>query len=501
VTLFRLTGGWAVVLVLAVVMSAGASADTGGGLKPDLRLLIDISGSMKTSDPDNLRAPALDMIVRLLPEGARAGVWSFGEEVSVLVPHGIVDSEWRSQAQAAMARIDNSGQRTNIPAAIAAATYDLDRLDPGYRTSIVLLTDGKVDVAESPMVNAGAARKLLENEAAELGVTGIPVHTIALSGEADWVFLKSLAQASGGIAEKAEDATKLGAIFLQSLEMVAPTARVPLAGSRFTIDPSVEEFTALVFYQGETGELQLLSPGGEKYQPGDKNDVINWFQNGQFALVTVSAPVPGEWRLRAPDQATVRVSVISDLELGIDPPANSMPSDRQAEIGLWITNRGEPITDPEVLAAFKLVVEVNSPAGKVELINVSEAYPSPADGEYRVLIPLFEQPGRYELMVRLEGQTLQREMPLHIQVSPPPEEATLVTRGQEPPQDDFKAPLFILAAVLAVALGVIWLILRRRKRRKLEIWERRSRQMESGSFSREALDGVSAAEKEDPGAT
>lgn len=490
--------GWLAVLLVSALLLGNAHADTGGaGLKPDLRLLIDISGSMKVSDPDNLRAPALDLIVRLLPEGARAGVWSFGEEVAVLVPHGVVDSNWRSQARDAMARIDNSGQRTNIPAAINAATYDLERLDPGYRTSIVLLTDGKVDVAESPMVNAGAARKLLANEAVELGVTGIPVHTIALSGEADWVFLRSLAETSGGIAEKAEDARELGAIFLQSLEMVAPTARVPMAGSRFTIDQSVEEFTALVFFPEQAGRLELVSPQGQKYQPGNQSEGVQWFQNQQFALVTVTSPEAGEWRLRAPDQATVRISVISDLGLGIDPPPNSMPAGRQAELGLWITNRGAPITDPEVLSAFKLVVEVSSPSGRLQQIKVSEAYPAPVDGEYRVLIPVFEEPGRYELMVRLEGQTLQRELPLHIEVAPPPEKATLVTRGQEPPGDDFKAPLAILAAVLAMTLCIIWLILRRRKKRKLEIWERRSRQLEAGALAREPLAGVTAAGTDD----
>lgn len=496
-----LTAAWLAVLLLAALMASGAKADTSGvGMKPDLRLLVDISGSMKTSDPDNLRAPALDLIVRLLPDGARAGIWAFGEDVAVLVPHGVVDSEWRDQAQAAMARIDNSGQRTNIPAAINAAIYDLDRLDPGYRTSIVLLTDGKVDVAESPMVNAGAARELLANEAQELGVTGIPVHTIALSGEADWVFLRSLAEASGGIAEQAEDAAELSSIFLQSLEMVAPTARVPMSGSRFNIDQSVKEFTALVFYQGESRRLELVNPAGQKYQPANRQDGVDWFQNEQFALVTVVSPEPGQWRLRAPSESTVRVSVISDLALGLDPPPNSMPMGRQAELGLWITNRGEPITDAEVLSAFNLVVEISSPDGGVERIKVSEAYPSPVDGEYRVLIPVFDEPGRYQVMVRLEGQTLQREMPLYIEVAAPPENATLVTRGQEPLEDDFETPLVILVGVLVLALGAIWLILRRRKQRKLEIWERRSRQLETDSSSRALLAGVSAKEEQDSGA-
>ena len=49
--------------------------------------------------------------------------------------------------------------------------------------------------------------------------------------------------------------------------------------------------------------------------------------------------------------------------------------------------------------------------------------------------------GRYQVMVRLHGDTLQRELPLLVEVAPPPEQATLVTRGQEPPEDDFERPL------------------------------------------------------------
>ena len=40
----------------------------------DVRLLIDVSGSMKLNDPANLRQPAIDLLVKLLPEGSKAGV-------------------------------------------------------------------------------------------------------------------------------------------------------------------------------------------------------------------------------------------------------------------------------------------------------------------------------------------------------------------------------------------------------------------------------------------
>ena len=58
---------------------------------PDVRILIDISGSMKHNDPHNLRAPALRLLTGLLPKGTRAGVWTYGQYVNMLVPLGEVD--------------------------------------------------------------------------------------------------------------------------------------------------------------------------------------------------------------------------------------------------------------------------------------------------------------------------------------------------------------------------------------------------------------------------
>ena len=52
----------------------------------DVRIVVDISGSMKETDPQNLRRPAVRLLARTLPEGASAGLWTFGQYVNMLVP-------------------------------------------------------------------------------------------------------------------------------------------------------------------------------------------------------------------------------------------------------------------------------------------------------------------------------------------------------------------------------------------------------------------------------
>jgi len=473
---FLRTLATAVLATLWAVMPQPAMADAalGGGLKPDVRLLIDISGSMKDSDPENLRAPALDLIVRLLPEGSKAGVWSFGHDVKQLVEHRVIDEAWRKAAVTAVMAIDNSGQLTNIPAAMDAATYDFDRLDPSYRTSIILLTDGKVDVSTSPMTNARAAGELLAQRAPDLGAFGIPVHTIALSSEADWAFLRSLATATGGIAEQAQSAERLTDIFYQSLEMVAPTARVPVAGTHFQIDESVREFTALIFFEDRSATLHLLGPDGNQYGPDQERAGWEWFRNRKFALVTVKNPNPGQWELLAPGAEKTRVTVISDLRLDVDPLPNSLPVGKRAELGLRLRERGEILKDREVLSVFDLLVEIRDPKGDVRVLDVMADYDVPADGEYRVQIPGLDLPGRYKITARLLGDTLERELPMYVEMTGSLNNSRISTLGELQPEGDFRTPVLAFVAALLVIALIVSGLLTRRRRRKLEVWKRRN---------------------------
>lgn len=61
----------------------------------DVRLLIDVSGSKQTNDPENLRVPAVLLVVELMPRGATSGIWTFSERVEPLIPAAIVGDKWK----------------------------------------------------------------------------------------------------------------------------------------------------------------------------------------------------------------------------------------------------------------------------------------------------------------------------------------------------------------------------------------------------------------------
>ena len=75
---------------IALVLSAFAGAVSAANV--DVRILIDVSGSMRKNDPMNLRIPAVRLVAELMPQGANAGIWMFSETVEQLIaPRKVCD--------------------------------------------------------------------------------------------------------------------------------------------------------------------------------------------------------------------------------------------------------------------------------------------------------------------------------------------------------------------------------------------------------------------------
>lgn len=461
------------IALLVLVLALSAPWVQAASPKPDVRLLIDNSGSMIKSDPDNMRATALTLIVRLLPEGSRAGVWLFGDKVTPLVSHRLVDDAWRAEALAAIAQIDNSGQRTNIPAALDAVLNQGLRLDPRFRTNVVLLTDGRVDVSPSPMANAKATEELLQRRAPAFGATGVPIHTIALSDDADWDVLQTLARTTRASADKAQSAEQLTAIYLEVLDRVAPPERVPMEGSSFSIDDRVSEFTALAFLQRGDAQTRLVSPGGTVYDADSKAKNISWFGADQFSVVTVREPEAGTWRLEAASDAHLQVTVISDLGLAVEPLPGSVPVGQVVELAVSVNEQDKPITDPEVLKLLTVQALITTPTNDTVTIKLSDAARS-TSGEYRVPLNLFDQAGRYQILVQALGKTLARELPLSMDVYQAPATAEeITTRDQDFGTASLRKPVLYGAVGLFVLILLLLLNARRRSKKRLAQWQKR----------------------------
>ena len=377
---------------------------------PDVRVIIDISGSMKLNDPENLRRPALDLLVRLFPEQTKAGVWTFGQWVNMLVKHDTVDEAWRQKALAAAQQINSVALYTNIPDALSKATDDIDNLDLNDDKHIILLTDGMVDISKSAQQNAAAREKILKEILPKLADAGFTIHTIALSKNADKELMERLAVETGGLTAVAHSAEDLTKIFLQAFDTAAPAEQVPLEGNGFIVDSSIEEFTALIFRKSGSDDAILVSPDQQQYRHDKPTPDISWHRTDSYDLITVKSPFEGEWQLIADLEPDSRVTIVSNLSLIVNRLAASMFVGGDTEISALIEEQGKTLKKPEILNLINMQVNIQRrDDGKQWQYSLSKLNPAPVDGLFSGELTMLQEAGVYDIVVRADGKTFSRE--------------------------------------------------------------------------------------------
>lgn len=385
----------------------------------DIRIVIDVSGSMQKTDPNNLRAPALRMLNGLIPTGSKAGVWTFGRYVNMEVKWGRVDKAWRELADHGADRIHSRGQYTNIESALERASTGWGKADPSTRRNLILLTDGKVDVSRDAEKNAQSRTNVLDKSLPELIRQGVKVHAIALSDQTDETLLKSLALKTQGSFEVAKTADDLQRIFLRMFERAVKPDTVPLNDNKFTIDGSISELTLLAFRKTDKESI-LVQPDGVRHSESKHAGNVKWrFEKG-YDLVTVSKPVAGVWVLDSEQDDDNRVMIVTDLKLQVDElPAYSTP-DKALDIKLELHNKNEKITKNSFLkfVNFSLLHKVSGSETSLDL-KARESLDINDKGIYlqRLEAPLAE--GEHEILVNVDARTFSRSKRINVQVQWP----------------------------------------------------------------------------------
>ncbi|BCD96780.1 VWA domain-containing protein [Marinagarivorans cellulosilyticus] len=384
----------------------------------DVRLVIDISGSMKRNDPQNLRQPAVNLLMELLPDGSHAGVWTFGKEVNMLVPFGEVDSQWREMATQKAGEINSVGLYTNIGGALEKATA-VTPTSQG-KAHIILLTDGMVDIDKDPLVNQKEWRRIVDKILPLVKDQGFSIHTIALSDHADTELMKKLSRATDGHSGTAKTADELMPEFLKAFDAAAPSQQLPLLGNRFVVDSSVEEFTALMFRGNPAESIALIGPDNEPVHHGDLSADVSWHHTDGYDLVTVTRPLEGEWQVSGKLAAGSRITVVSDLNLRVKPLPINAPVGSVLELQLALQEDNKIITRKDFLNILSIQAK-STYSGSIDpswMHNMDTNSP-PSNGVFSASMDGFKKPGEYLIKVELDGKSFQRGFSHQLLISMP----------------------------------------------------------------------------------
>jgi uncharacterized protein (TIGR03503 family) len=381
---------------------------------PDLRVLIDVSGSMKKNDPNNLRVPAVRLLVGLLPEDVYAGIWTFGQWVTPTVPVAKVDKGWREKARGAAKKIHSREMFTDIEQALKKATSDWSEPDPRFRRAVILLTDGLVDVSKQPQKSEVSRRRILEQLLPSISQAGAKIHTIALSSAADHELMEQLSAATGGWYEQVDSADTLDRVFLRLFERSATADTLPLRNNRFTVDESITDMTVLVFRNDEERPLHIIDPGGEHYSAENHPRNVKWMPEISYDLVTIERPRLGEWRIDAEQDPDNRVTVVTNLRLEVNRfPAHILATEVPT-VHAQLRYKSTDGTRPDFLewVKFQLHHQAREAEEGTTIALHDEGVPpdvEAGDGIYSSSLNSRLIPSIHELLVVADGGTFSRE--------------------------------------------------------------------------------------------
>ncbi len=427
----------ALLLALCLLLTETPAWATDNTAEPvdDVRVLIDISGSMKRTDPHNLRRPALRLFTSLLPKGTHAGVWTFGQWTNMLVKHGQVDTPWKNKARKSAGEINSLGLYTNIEDVLRRATWDWKRPDESSRRSLILLTDGLVDISKNPAENTASRERILNDVLPRLQEAGITVHTIALSSESDAPLLQQLAAATGGWFETIESADGLERLFLRMFEKVSKADTLPLKDNKVSIDNSIHEATFLVFRKPGVGTTTIITPDGSSFGQQQLPAGVEWFEDERYDLITVQNPPPGEWRINADVDPDNRVMVVTDLRMKNTELPNDLSVDQPLLFTLQLEQKGEIIDRPDFLQFVKVTltqIANNGDEWQWRLRDDGKLADLAAnDGVFSTRLGESLVEGEHEFILDVDGITFKRNKHQRVKVYGQPVDAQIEALGHD----------------------------------------------------------------------
>lgn len=367
----------------------------------EIQVLIDVSGSMKQNDPNNMRVGAAELLISLLPDNIKATIWLFAEKTTLLTQTSAVDAVWKAQAIKACAKIHSKGLFTHIEDAIQTA------LTAGFTGSghnhLIVLTDGVVDIDKDMMRSAESRERVLSEQIPRLQQQKVMVQTVALSDQADKALLDKLAFDTGGWTETAFSAEALQRSFVKVTQKAAPKETLPLKDNEFLVDAGIKEFSVLVFKKPKAAPSQLIAPDQTRITVQTVSPTVSWLANPAFDLITIKQPATGNWQLVAQVDPDNQVMIMTDLRMQLADIANYVSNHEELAATAHFTDKGSLITRTDFLSMIKLSLQLDH--------DPEVAMPPLKDQKGYFGRPLADLAvGKHTLTLRADGKTFKREL-------------------------------------------------------------------------------------------
>ncbi|MFB6889320.1 VWA domain-containing protein [Kitasatospora sp. NPDC056327] len=457
---------------------AAPSTSATDAIKPvNYAVAVDESGSLKPADLERERAAAVRIALGEVHRASTIGIFGFAsadqpgqQPVDEVCPPTALDAAGRDGIGVCAARLHSrtpaEGQGTDFPNAVLQGVSRLSTgTDPAVPRVLFLLTDGKLDVSDSPAYGdpshrAAAGEEALARALDTARAANVQIWPLGFGAEPDAAALERMA--AGGYqqgcvdlplakprASVVKDSAAVGAALVAAFQ-AAHCLRGEEVTGRPPVDLSVRisplaTIGSIVVDKGDPlVTATYFDPGGNEIKAsGSAQGSVFEFSGRDKATesLRITDPVPGTWRvhLDAPEDHRSQLASVSVLWHGalnssitVNPPSPRAGEKATVTVRLQ-TRKGLEITDQQDLKDLSVTSVLQGegfPAVPVALTD-DGASPDSRGGDAvftgTVTVPAAAT-GRFTASSTLtaSGLTADENRPFNSVISPP---VPLVTAG------------------------------------------------------------------------
>ena len=357
-------------LLLSMVVPAASASEAGTGM--NIMLVIDGSGSLKSTDQNGLRYDALDLFLALLTnDGNNVGAVVFNEgSDSFRLYETLSEIEGKSDKLTLSDAVREAGVGgdTNIGAALLKGVNEAAAMTQsnGQPAVVILFSDGKTDLADQAEYEASLQAK--EEAIVQAQKSQIRVYTICLNsnGGADPDEMREISERTSGSAVEVDDAQGLKGAFEAFYPLIFAGTGSKTQENNYPADGKLEFRVSVPVYGAEevniilnTTELESKSISSPEGQLTDAQIAEYTMSGGNYDVIKLVDPAAGEWvvTLNGAPGKKVTVNVLYNIDSEVWLKTADGGSDysmgEQVTLEAVLVQNGNEVLDSAVASDYK----------------------------------------------------------------------------------------------------------------------------------------------------
>ena len=449
-------------IVAAMVMPGMTSvraADDGVNNRFNVMLVVDSSGSMADTDPDNLRFDAIGQFTALLAESGNylgavvfSGIGGGPDSINLSMEPKLVTSQQDKNAVTdAINAIAPKGWTDTGEALSAAVDLLKKNGDPSLPSVIVFLSDGNTNLGVDDRTKESNDKKAEAIQQAR--EQGVAIYSVCLNAnhDADTTEMAQISSATGGVFQEVVDAGDLGDVFNTFYNLIYGTSTVSLVDetipssgvveTKFDVPGiGVEEVNIIIY--GNTTGIELFKPDGSASKPSVT-------ELNALTMLKITDVAGGTWVLKTTGVAgdKIKINMVFNPDLDVD---ISLEGDSTVDSETTVTvtsslygSRGPATADQYAGYSAQLHV-LNAYEEEIETV------PMTVDGDHFAVTRTYAE-GVYKFQVTVTGYELDKTteivgpLTVNAPVKPddPEPEPPVVNTPPEPVEETVQKTVYI----------------------------------------------------------